>query len=93
VSIDDVRLQKTTVDVQALIPTPRQAEPEHDLTTAAGPNGRPLHVLAVGINFGPEHTGIAPYTTQLCEHLAGRGAKVTGVHRSSALPELDGRPP
>jgi glycosyltransferase involved in cell wall biosynthesis len=39
-------------------------------------------VLAVGINFGPEHTGIAPYTTQLCEYLVDRGASVsvfTGV--------------
>lgn len=75
-SIDDVRLQPTTVDVQALIPVPRQAEPDKDLTTA-GREGRPLRVLAVGINFGPEHTGIAPYTTQLCEHLAERGAEVT----------------
>jgi colanic acid biosynthesis glycosyl transferase WcaI len=76
VSIDDARLQATTVDVQAFIPAPRQAEQEQDLASA-GCDGRPLHVLAVGINFGPEHTGIAPYTTQLCEHLADHGAKVT----------------
>ncbi len=39
-------------------------------------------MLAIGINFGPEHTGIAPYTTQLCEYLVGCGASVevfTGV--------------
>jgi colanic acid biosynthesis glycosyl transferase WcaI len=39
-------------------------------------------MLAVRINFGPEHTGIAPYSTQLCEHLAARGDDVrafTGV--------------
>lgn len=49
---------------------------------AAGRDGRPLRVLAIGINFGPEHTGIAPYTTQLCEHLVEQGASVqvlTGV--------------
>lgn len=46
------------------------------------PTGRPTHVLAVGINFGPEHTGIAPYTTQLCEFLVAHGMSVsvlTGV--------------
>jgi glycosyltransferase involved in cell wall biosynthesis len=52
-------------------------------------------VLVVGINFGPEHTGIAPYTTQLCEHLAGRGAEVrvfTGVpHYPSWTVEAEDR--
>lgn len=33
-------------------------------------------VLVVGINYAPEHTGIAPYTTQACEHLAASGAEV-----------------
>lgn len=39
-------------------------------------------VLVVGINYAPEHTGIAPYTTRACEHLAAQGAEVfvlTGV--------------
>lgn len=39
-------------------------------------------VLVVGINYAPEHTGIAPYTTQACDHLASLGAEVlvlTGV--------------
>lgn len=49
-----------------------------DLRTAVRPTTEPaLRVLAVGINFGPEHIGIAPYTTQLCEHLAARGDTVT----------------
>ena len=33
-----------------------------------------LKVLVVGINYAPEHTGIAPYTTQACEHLVEQGA-------------------
>lgn len=33
-------------------------------------------VLVVGINYAPEHTGIAPYTTQACEHLQRSGAEV-----------------
>lgn len=30
-------------------------------------------VLVVGINYAPEHTGIAPYTTQACNFLAEQG--------------------
>lgn len=33
-------------------------------------------VLVVGINYEPEHTGIAPYTTQACSYLAAQGADV-----------------
>jgi colanic acid biosynthesis glycosyl transferase WcaI len=32
-----------------------------------------------GINYAPEQTGIGPYTTELTEHLAGRGWRVTVV--------------
>ena len=38
-----------------------------------------LRVVVVGINYAPETTGIAPYTTDLCEHLAAAGAEVTAV--------------
>jgi len=34
-------------------------------------------VLIIGINYAPEHSGIAPYTTGLAEHLAARGDMVT----------------
>jgi colanic acid biosynthesis glycosyl transferase WcaI len=34
-------------------------------------------VLVVGINYWPEPTGIAPYTTGMAEYLADQGAKVT----------------
>lgn len=46
------------------------------------PSGGPLRVLICGINYAPEHSGIAPYTTQAAEHLARQGADVlvlTGV--------------
>ncbi|SDH05392.1 WcaI family glycosyltransferase [Pseudonocardia oroxyli] len=72
-SIDPVRVQQTTVDAPEV--GPAQVEKAH--LQAAGRDGGPLRVLAVGINFGPEHTGIAPYTTQLCDHLAEHGAEVT----------------
>jgi len=36
-------------------------------------------VLVVGINYAPETTGIAPYTTAVAEHLASLGAEVTVV--------------
>ena len=38
--------------------------------------------LVIGINYGPEHSGIAPYTTAAAEHLAKEGHSVqvvTGV--------------
>ncbi len=41
-----------------------------------------LRILVVGINYSPEHAGIAPYTTQACEYLHAKGADVvvlTGV--------------
>jgi len=34
-------------------------------------------VLITGINYAPEETGIAPYTTKLAEHLAREGYRVT----------------
>lgn len=50
-----------------------------------GGEGAPLfgrRVLVIGINYWPEPTGIAPYTTGMAEHLAELGASVrvlTGV--------------
>lgn len=41
-----------------------------------------MHILFAGINFAPELTGIAPYTTSLAQGLADRGHKVhvlTGI--------------
>lgn len=58
-----------------------RAQPEED-EPLCGPHGGPLRVLTVGIYYAPDHTGIAPYTTALCEYLAARGAAVsvfTGV--------------
>ena len=82
-TIQDVRSTLADPDLELLdlIPAPRKTEPAVD-APLVGPHGGPLRVLAVGINYGPEHTGIAPYTTQLCEYLATRGASVsafTGV--------------
>ena len=40
------------------------------------PDLRGRRVLVVGINYAPEHTGIAPYTTNACSYLAEQGAEV-----------------
>lgn len=53
----------------SLIPQPRPAPSALRLADA--------HVLVVGINYAPEPTGIAPYTTGVAEHLAGRARSVT----------------
>jgi len=36
-------------------------------------------ILITGINYAPEETGIAPYTTKLAEHLARQGYQVTSL--------------
>ena len=38
-----------------------------------------LRLVVVGINYAPETTGIAPYTTDMCEHYASIGIEVTAV--------------
>lgn len=42
---------------------------------------RPLpgHVMLIGINYWPEQTGNAPYTTGLAEHLVAQGCRVTVI--------------
>jgi colanic acid biosynthesis glycosyl transferase WcaI len=36
-----------------------------------------MRILLVGLNYAPEVVGIAPYNTELAEHLASRGHQVT----------------
>src|ERR1700730_18711545 len=36
-----------------------------------------MHIAVVGINYWPEETGIAVFTTGRCEYLASKGHKVT----------------
>ncbi len=36
-----------------------------------------MHVVFLGINYWPDETGIAPFTTGRCEYLASRGHRVT----------------
>lgn len=50
-------------------------------STAPGGMSR-TNVWVVGINYAPDRVGIAPYTTQMCEYFAARGAQVavtTGI--------------
>jgi colanic acid biosynthesis glycosyl transferase WcaI len=51
-------------------PLPQQLPPLPDLLADR-------NVLVVGINYAPEPTGIAPYTTAMCEYLATRARLVT----------------
>ena len=44
-------------------------------------------VLVTGLNFAPEQTGIAPYTTALARHLAASGTSVTMVTGHPHYPE------
>lgn len=51
------------------------APPLESSSDLASLSGR--RVVIAGINYWPEETGNAPYTTGLAEHLAARGADVT----------------
>ena len=46
-----------------------------------------MRILVLGINYAPEKTAIAPFTTGLCEHLAGEGHDVTVVTAFPYYPE------
>jgi putative colanic acid biosynthesis glycosyltransferase WcaI len=46
-----------------------------------------MRVLALGINYAPERTSVAPFTTGLCEHLAASGHTVTVVTAFPYYPE------
>jgi len=46
-----------------------------------------MRILVLGTNYAPEKTAIAPFTTGMCEHLAGKGHDVTVVTAFPYFPE------
>ncbi|HZQ05318.1 MAG TPA: WcaI family glycosyltransferase [Anaerolineae bacterium] len=46
-----------------------------------------MNLLVIGMNYAPERTGIAPFTTELCEYLAQRGHRVTVATTFPHYPE------
>jgi colanic acid biosynthesis glycosyl transferase WcaI len=73
-------------------PTTSVDHPERPTATEA-PCLDGLSVLVVGIYFAPDLTGIAPYTTAMCEDLALMGARVevvTGIPHYPAWRVADG---
>ncbi len=46
-----------------------------------------MKLLLLGMNYAPERTGIAPYTTELCEYLVQRGHTVTVATTFPHYPE------
>jgi colanic acid biosynthesis glycosyl transferase WcaI len=46
-----------------------------------------MRVLVLGINYAPERSGVAPFTTGLCEHLASQGHDVAVVTTFPYYPE------
>ena len=52
-----------------------------------------MRILVVAINYAPERTAVAPFTTGLCEHLASKGHELTVITAFPYYPEwrvLDG---
>jgi colanic acid biosynthesis glycosyl transferase WcaI len=50
-------------------------------------------VLIFGINYWPEPTGIAPYTTEIAEYMAARGARVKVIAGLPHYPDWRVAPP
>lgn len=46
-----------------------------------------MKLFVIGMNYAPEQTGIAPFTTELCEHLARHGHTVTVATTFPHYPE------
>lgn len=46
-----------------------------------------MRILVAGLNYSPEPTGIAPYTTAMCEGLAARGHRVRVLTAMPHYPE------
>jgi colanic acid biosynthesis glycosyl transferase WcaI len=83
-------VDRPTAEMPVIIPAPRIQAPRLPAPQTQTPPARvvaptpikphPLtgkHALVVGINYAPEPTGTAPYTTALAEHLAEDAAAVT----------------
>jgi colanic acid biosynthesis glycosyl transferase WcaI len=49
-------------------------------------------ILIIGINYRPETTGIAPYTSDMAEHLAASGHRVTVITGFAHYPAWRGEP-
>lgn len=77
-------------------PRPGRGLPPSDAQQGrSSSHARRLRVLISGVNYWPEATGIAPYTTGLAQHLAGEGHQVTvltGVPHYPAWVAAEGYP-
>lgn len=67
------------------MPPTATASRNHDPLESRLPHG--TRVLIVGINYWPEETGVAPYTTGMAEHLHATGAEVTVLTSMPHYPE------
>lgn len=80
---DDTAGDQGTRNMRASIPTvtPRNRE------VVGFRSSSQLRILLIGINYAPELTGIAPYTTELAEHYAKMGHAVRVVTGLPHYPE------
>src|SRR4051812_3407180 len=62
------------------------------MSTSATTQDDVLRVLVLGLNYAPETTGIAPYTTGLARHLAAGNHDVTVVTGHPHYPEWELHP-
>src|SRR5690242_12977063 len=77
-------VDRPTAEMPIVIPTPRahRDSAPKPIPVPVATSTHPLtgkHALIVGINYAPEPTGTAPYTTAMAEHLAEKAAGVTVI--------------
>src|SRR5260370_2438437 len=46
-----------------------------------------MRLLVLGVNYAPEKTAVAPFTTSLCEHLSAEGHEVSVITAFPYYPE------
>ena len=80
-------VERPTAELPIIIPAPRVTDGLARPRVTHALNGK--HVLLVGINYAPEPTGIAPYTTGMAEHLAQFATSVTVLTGMPHYPNWD----
>ncbi len=70
-----------------ILETNRSSGVEHRGPLGSTGNGTIMRVLVLSMNYAPEMTAVAPFTTGLCEHLARSGHQVRVITTFAHYPE------
>lgn len=80
--LTETPIHRPTAEIPSIIPAPRTRTTAAPIVAPTPLRPHPLtgkQALVVAINYAPEPTGTAPYTTAMAEHLAEDAAGVTVI--------------